>query len=220
MNTTLKKILFWGTFVIIFILIIWGIIVVGSESATSGGVTPITISHPLSSADWTEGSSTAPVQLVEYADFQCPACAAYAPVIKQLLSDESGKIYFGYRYFPLPQHANALAAAYAATAAGLQGKFWEMHDLLFANQADWENLADPTSVFIGYAQTLGLDIKKFTSDMGSDAVKNRVATDLNDANAMGLDYTPTLFVNGTRINNPETYAAFKALIDAAAQSNS
>jgi protein-disulfide isomerase len=221
MNPILKRSLFWGVFIVIIGLIIWGMIVASGKSAATaanGGVTPIALSHPLSSDDWTLGSSTAPVTLVEYADFQCPACAAYAPVISQLIASSSGEIYFGYRYFPLPQHQNALSSAYAATAAGLQGKFWEMHDLLFTNQVTWQDVADPTSIYVGYAKTLGLDITKFTADMASDAVKARVAAGAADATASGLDYTPTLFLNGKRIANPQSYAAFKALIDAAAQS--
>jgi protein-disulfide isomerase len=221
MNPILKRILFWGGFLIVIALIVWGLIVASSKSAATaanGGVTPITVSHPISSADWTIGSSSAPVQLIEYADFQCPACAAYSPVIDQLLASSSGEIYYAYRYFPLPQHANALVAAYAATAAGLQGQFWTMHDLLFTNQTSWQDLPDPTSVFVGYATSLGLNIPKFTADANSQAVKDRVAAGLQDATAMGLDYTPTLFINGTRVANPSSYAAFKALIDAAAQS--
>ncbi len=224
MNSTLKRSLFWGVFLVIIGLVIWGLIVAGNKSATTssnGGITPISISHDISSStDWTLGSSSAPVHLVEYADFQCPACAAYSPIINQLLKDEAGKIYYAYRYFPLPQHTNALSSAYAATAAGLQGQFFPMHDLLFANQTDWQDISDPTSIFLGYAKTLGLDLTKFTADMNSDAVKNRVTTGLQDATTMGLDYTPTLFINGKRIANPSSYAAFKALIDAAAQSHS
>jgi protein-disulfide isomerase len=223
MNPTVKRVLFWGAFIVIIGLVIWGMIAASLStlpSAANGGVTPIALSHPLSSADWTQGSSTAPVTLVEYADFQCPACAAYSPVLTKLVSDESGKVYFGYRYFPLSQHMNALPAAYAATAAGLQGKFWEMHDLIFAGQTTWENLADPTPIFTGYAAALGLDMKKFAADTASDAVKARVAASLDDATAMGLDYTPTFFLDGKRIDNPQSYAAFKAIIDAAAVSKS
>ncbi len=223
MNPTLKRSLFWGVFLIIIVLIVWGMIVASGKSAAvtaNGGVTPIAISHPLSSDDWTQGSSTAPVTLVEYADFQCPACSTYSPVISRLLKEEAGKVYFGYRYFPLPQHGNALSSAYAATAAGLQGKFWEMHDILFDKQADWQDVADPTSLYVGYAKTLNLDIAKFTADMSSDAVKARVEAGSQDSKALGLDYTPTLFLNGKRIANPQSYEAFKALIEAAAQSNS
>ena len=222
MNPILKRSLFWGVFVVILGLIVWGMIVASAKSAATaanGGVSQIAVSHPLSAGDWTQGSSSAPVQLIEYADFQCPACAAYAPVITKLLADEGGKVYFGYRYFPLPQHANALITAYAATAAGLQGKCWEMHDLLFAGQADWQDVTDPTSIIDGYATKIGLDMKKFTADMASDAVKTRVATDLQDATTMALDYTPTLFINGKRVANPQNYEAFKTLIDTAAQGN-
>lgn len=218
MNPILKKSLFWGSFLIVIALIIWGMIAANAKSAAvtaNGGITPIALSHPLSSADWTQGSSSAPVTLVEYADFQCPACATYSPVIKKILAEEADKIYFGYRYFPLPQHANALSSAYAATAAGLQGKFWEMHDLLFTNQTAWQDVADPTSLFVGYATSLSLDKAKFLADMSSDAVKARVAAGRDDATASGLDYTPTLFLNGKRIANPKNYEEFKALIDAA-----
>ncbi|MEI6057471.1 MAG: DsbA family protein [bacterium] len=218
MHPTLKRTIFWGVFLIILGLIVWGMIMASAKDAvttSNGGVTPIVLSHPLSSDDWTQGSSSAPVTLVEYADFQCPACAAYSPVISKVLAEESGKVYFGYRFFPLPQHANAMSSSEAATAAGLQGKFWEMHDLLYANQSEWENAADPTSIFKGYATTLGLDTTKFLADMTSDAVKARITADRDDSTAMGLDYTPTLFLNGKRIANPQNYAAFKALIETA-----
>ena len=94
-----------------------------------------------------------------------------------------------------------------------------MHDLLFAGQADWQDVTDPTSIIDGYATKIGLDMKKFTADMASDAVKTRVATDLQDATTMALDYTTTLFINGKRVANPQNYEAFKTLIETAAQGN-
>src|SRR5580704_72720 len=139
-NPALKRSIFWIVFIAIIALIVWGMIVAGNKAsvAANGNVTAIALNNPVTSADWTIGSSTAPVTLVEYADFQCPACAAFHPIVKQLLAEDGSKIYFAYRYFPLPQHANAIVADEAAEAAGMQGKFWDMSDLLFTNQLDWE----------------------------------------------------------------------------------
>ena len=221
-DPALKRSIFWIIFIVIVALITWGMIVAGNKAspAANGGVTAIALNKPVTSADWTIGSSTAPVTLVEYADFQCPACAAFHPIVKQLLAEDGAKIYFAYRYFPLPQHANGMTSAGAAEAAGLQGRFWDMQDLLFTNQLNWQDLPDPTSVFVGYATTLGLDKTKFLADMASPSVKTKILASLQDANDNNLDYTPTFFVNGKRIANPAGYAAFKTLIDNAAQSHS
>jgi protein-disulfide isomerase len=168
------------------------------------------------------------VTIVEYADFECPACQDYYPILKQLIADENGtasasgaganRIFFVYRYFPLPQHPNAIISAEAAQAAGVQGQFWAMHDLLFANYTDWENLSDPTSIFLGYAAKIGISTTTFLADLTSPAV-DKVVTDSYQADTTaGLDYTPTLFINGNRIDNPSTniYADLKTLVDAAA----
>ena len=180
---------------------------------------PVTLENPVTSSDWTLGSSTAPVTLVEYGDYQCPSCGAFYPVIKQLLSDEGpSRVYFVFRNFPLPQHPNAMISAEAAGAAGLQGQYWAMHDLLYANQNDWVNLAHPTSVFEGYASKIGINTTQFLKDLKSPDVYNRVISDLKQAQQNNLDYTPTFFINGVRITNPDSYTAFKQLIDNAASS--
>jgi protein-disulfide isomerase len=222
MDSTQKRVLFWFLFIVVIGLIVWVAwgVFAAKNSATATANTPVVkLMTPVTSSDHTLGTSTAPVTLVEYADFECPACQAYAPIITQLLKDEGSKVYFVYRYFPLPQHPNAVPAAKAAEAAGLQGQFWAMHDMLFADNAQWENLSDPTSVFVGYAKTLGLNTTKFTTDMASPTVAATINADLAQANANGLTYTPTLFVNGVRIDNPQIYAAFKALVDSAASAN-
>jgi protein-disulfide isomerase len=219
MDSTQKRVLFWFLFIVVIGLIVW---VVWSNysakntAAATSNAPVVKLLNPVTSSDHTLGSPSAPVTLVEYADFECPACQAYEPVIEQLLKDEGSKVYFAYRYFPLPQHPNAVPAAKAAEAAGLQGKFWQMHDMLFADNAQWENLSDPSSVFVGYAKTLGLNTTQFSKDYASAAVAATINADLAQANANQLTYTPTLFVNGVRIDNPTSYAAFRALIDAAA----
>jgi protein-disulfide isomerase len=220
MSPKLKKILTWGGFVVIIALLVWGLVAANQKAAgLADSNAPVTLNNPVTSSDWTLGSSSAPVTLVEYGDFQCPSCGAFYPVVKQLLAAEGpSRVYFVFRNFPLPQHANAVIAAEAAGAAGLQGQFWAMHDLLYANQNDWVNLADPTSVFEGYAAQIGINTAQFLSDLKSPTVYNRVMSDLKQAQQNGLDYTPTFFINWVRITNPDSYAAFKQLIDDAASS--
>jgi protein-disulfide isomerase len=219
----MKRIGFWGFFVIIIALIVWGLVAANGKSSGSSpsGTAPTTLPSPVTASDWSMGSSSAPVTIVEYADFECPACQDYYPILKQLITDENGTVRFVYRYFPLPQHPNAIISAEAAQAAGMQGQFWAMHDLLFANYTDWENLSDPTSVFVGYAAKIGISTTTFLADLTSPAV-DKVVTDAYKADTTaGLDYTPTLFINGTRIDNPSTniYAGLKAMVDAAASSS-
>ncbi len=216
-NSKMQSIITWGIFVLILALIVWGLIAAGNKN--SGLTTEVvTLAKPVSASDWTIGSSTAPVTMVEYADFQCPACQTYAPLIQQLIEQEGNKLFFVYRYFPLPQHSNAISSAEAAQAAGLQGKFWEMHDKLFANYADWEDLADPTSIYLGYAQAIGISTTTFLKDMTSAPVVKLVKDSYQEAIDSKLDYTPTIFINGKRIVNPQSFAAFKKVIDDAASS--
>ena len=140
------------------------------------------------------------VVLVEFSDFQCPACLTVQEPLKQILKKYEGKITFVYRHFPLISiHKNAMVAAYAAEAAGLQGKFWEMHDLLFAKQAEWSDLSDPRGKFGEYITQLEIDLDRFKSDLESQAVKDVVAVDLLATTRYRLSGTPTFFVNGVKV---------------------
>lgn len=172
----------------------------------------------ISAVDHTKGGTSAPVTLIEYSDFQCPACNAFQPVIKNVLATYGDNVQFAYRHFPLyTLHANAEEAAYASEAAAIQGKFWEMHDLLFDRQADWEHLADTTNIFAAYADLLELDVEQFTRDLTSDAVRDRVKIDVTSANAAGISATPTFYLNGTALSFPKTEnpaAYLNAQIDA------
>lgn len=170
--------------------------------------------QPVTEADWTSGSADAKAVLVEYGDFQCPACAQYYPIVKQIVNDYKDKIRFAFRHFPLSQHANAKPAAYAAEAAGAQGKFWEMSDLLYTNQAAWSNLPDPTDTFVGYALGLKLDPAKFKNDMNSGEIKGKVDTQYQSGISSGVSFTPSFFLNGALIQ-PANYAEFKGAIEAA-----
>jgi protein-disulfide isomerase len=167
----------------------------------------------LSNGEYLPASSSAKVTLVEFGDYQCPACGTYAPFVKQLLTDFSGKINFVFRNYPLSQHTNAPISSDAAEAAGLQGKFWEMHDKLYETQNDWSSSTNPESIFITYAQDLGLDINKFKTDIDSATVKNKVQSDTNDGNTVALTETPTFYLNGVKVANlTGSYADLKSLV--------
>jgi protein-disulfide isomerase len=133
--------------------------------------------------------------------------------VKQLVRDFNTKIKLVYRYFPLEAvHPYAVISAHAAEAARQQGKFWEMHDLLFEHQNDWTNSQDPQSIFISYAQKIGLDVEKFKNDINSDSVKKFVSDEENAGITAGINATPTFFLNGKQITNPTSYDAFKNIV--------
>ncbi len=158
---------------------------------------------------------SASVTLVEFSDFQCPACGAYYPVVTQVVKDFKDNLTFVYRNFPLTDlHPNAMLAAQAAEAAGLQGKYWEMHDLLFSKQSDWSASASVRDIFAGYATTLGMNADQFKKDIDSDTVKKKIAQDISDGNTLGITGTPTFYLDGVKLDNPATLADFEALIKA------
>lgn len=167
-------------------------------------------------SDWTRGSKSAPVTFVEYGDFQCPACSAYYPIIKQLQEEYGDRVQFVFRHFPLTTvHRNAAAAARAAQAAGAQGKFWEMHDLLFSRQSSWSESFGAPDIFAQYAQELGLDQGKFKSDTASDAINQAIDADVQGAGDIGVNATPTFFLEGKKLENPRSVEEFKLLLDGA-----
>jgi protein-disulfide isomerase len=189
---------------------------------TGNAVNPTTV-PALTSADWTKGNTASKVSLIEYGDFECPACAEYQPLVQQILSKYGDRIVFSFRNFPLYQiHPDAMISSQAAEAAGLQGKYWEMHDLLYTKQNEWVT-ASPDAVvakyFDGYAQSLGLDVAKFDTDINSNTVKNKVQKDLGTGNAAQIDHTPTYFINLTQIANPTSYAELSGELDAALASS-
>lgn len=170
----------------------------------------------ISSSDRVLGNKDAKVTLVEYSDFQCPACGAYYPIVKQLNLEFAGRIQFVYRHFPLTQiHANANLAALSAEAAGKQNKFWEMHDIIFENQSKWSGEKNAKDLFVEYAQKLNLDVEKFKNDLDSDEVQEKVANDYQSGIRLGVNATPTFFLNGTKLQNPASYEAFKKLLEEA-----
>lgn len=158
--------------------------------------------------------------LVEFGDFQCPACGTYHLFVKQLMVDFKDNLTFVFRHFPLSQHANARPSSYAAEAAGLQGKYWEMHNYLYENQEKWSGLSDPKPFFVDYAKTLNLDIAKFEADMGDSGIKTKVDNDYGDGVALRIDSTPTFYLNGVKMDFPANYEAFKKAVQDAISKSS
>lgn len=213
-----KEILFGAGFVVIVValMIFAGVMSAGRSTSTTPYVG--TQTSAITADDHTRGSLTAKVSVIEYGDFQCPACGAYEPVIQKLEAEYGNKVTFVFRNFPLPMHQNSMIAAQAAEAAGMQGKYWEMHDLLYAKQSEWSDAPNTSVVarfFNTYAQSLGINVQKFDTDIQSDTVKTRIQRDISMANTAQVDHTPTFFINLTQIQNPQGYDSFKTILDAA-----
>src|SRR4030095_1861167 len=145
------------------------------------------------------GHSDAPVTLVEFGDFQCPPCANLADPINQLERDYPSRLRIVFRHLPLANHPHARQAGLASEAAALQGRFWEMHDLLYREQSVWSKAPDVRVLFSAYAGMLGLNIDRFRKDMESEQAKARVKYEGPQALALGLANTPTIFINDHRV---------------------
>jgi len=187
-----------------------GMVKLASRQAKDTGA-PITV-DAINSEDWVRGNPAAKVILIEYSDLQCPACAFYYPVLKKLEEEFGDKLAVVYRHFPLPIHQNAKPAAYAAEAAGRQGKFWEMHDLIFESQKEWKDRKDINDVMKGYAQRLNLNTDQFTADFTSKEIREKVEVAYRSAISLGLNSTPTFFLNGKKISNPRNYEDFRNVL--------
>ena len=165
--------------------------------------------------DHVQGGADAKVTLIEYSDFQCPACGQFEPVVQEVLAEYGDQIRFEYKNFPLIQlHPFAEQAAVAAEAAGQQGKYFEYHNMLFAKQAEWTKGVTPSGFFTQYAEELGLDLETFARHQRSSLIREKVKADYKAAVAMGLTSTPTFFLNGTKMEL-SSIDDFKARIGAA-----
>ncbi|PKL36473.1 hypothetical protein CVV38_01030 [Candidatus Peregrinibacteria bacterium HGW-Peregrinibacteria-1] len=219
MNQTTKSTLIWTIAgLLIAVAIIAAAILSNrtpSDPSTPPNDTEETLTPAVSDQDWTKGTDSPVVTLVEYSDLQCPACANASAIVDELLKEFSNHMQFVYRHYPLRSiHPNAQLAGQAAEAAGKQGKFWEMHDLLFASQSSWSSLASQAAAdaFVGYATELGLDTAVFEEDMKSREVEQIVNAQYDSAQKMGLSGTPTFFLNGEIMRNPGTLEGFRAEI--------
>lgn len=160
------------------------------------------------------GANTGGVELVEFGDFQCPACRSYYPIVEQLKTKYGDQISFQFRHFPLVQiHQNAMVAHRAAEAAAKQGKFWEMYALLYQRQQAWESAGNPTAIMEDYAAELGINIDQFKTDFASGNINDIIQSDIRLGQQAGATSTPTFMINGKKIDNPSDVAGFSKLID-------
>ncbi len=193
---------------IIFILLclgILGLIVVinkkNSGSNYAGDASKVITEGPI--ADHVFGSDKQKVVLIEYGDYQCPGCESVYPILKEITEQHKDRLTFIFRNFPLTnKHPNALAAATAAEAAGLQGKYYEYHDILYGNQQAWEAASgsDRSKFFEDYAKQLGLNVGQFKTDLSSSNISAKISRDRSTGKNFSVDSTPTLVLNGEKIS--------------------
>lgn len=201
----------WASVFVLIVGSVWGLVQFGGGSSDDSGAALLIKS--ISASDWFAGNRDSKVVIVEYGDYQCPACAAYHPFTKKLTEEFSSNIAFVYRHFPLRNiHRYANLAAQAAEAAGKQGKFWEMDDLLYANQESWKDSNDAEKIFISYAESLRLDPNQFQTDLKSEVIKAKIEADFQSGLKANVRGTPTFFINGKSIKNPLSYDEFKRII--------
>ncbi len=155
------------------------------------------------------------VEILKYSDYSCPACAAYAPLEKQLKAEFGDMVQFGYRHFPLESFPHSELAAYAAEAARNQGKFLEMHDMLFNRQQEWSPAqANAKQIFMDYAEMLELDLEQFEADLDNEEIHAKVESNLQEGIRRQVNATPTYFVDGHKIRqNPQSYEQFKSIVE-------
>jgi len=196
----------------------------GNSNGTAPGPRPAAPRNapPGAAPAWEKGAVGAPVVIEEFGDYQCPPCGMMHPVLQKILDDYGDRVRLVFRHFPLQQrHKNAFAAARATEAAGMQGKFWEMHDLVYDNQNAWAESTEPRPIFTDYARRIGIDAEKFRADLDGKATAGRVMADFERGTALGVGGTPTIFINGRELpadktlNEPKLRAEIDSALAAA-----
>jgi len=167
------------------------------------------------------GNPNAPVTLEEFGDFQCPPCGTFATFGEQLLKEYDSRLRIVFRNFPLPAHEHARDAALAAEAAGLQGRFWEMYDVLYREQVFWSYAPNARQLFESYAGTIGLNLDQFRKDMDGEKAKERLDSDHARGDSLGVKVTPTFFINNQPVEGKDkTPDGVRAAINAALEAKS
>jgi protein-disulfide isomerase len=214
---------FWGVIVVIILVFVGIFALSGSKSDNSGSNGNSKNASSKQPTSHTKGTGTTGVKFVEYGDFECPYCEQYSTTVDSVVQEYGDRITFQFRNFPLTSlHRNAFAAARAAEAAGLQNKYWEMHDALYqaSNWQDWTNASNPNKFFDTYAKQLGLNTAQFQKDFASNQVNDLINADMAEGNKLDITGTPTFFVDGKKVTINNTPDAFKKVIDAAITSKS
>jgi protein-disulfide isomerase len=216
MKSSGERFVFW---LVVFLLIFGSVLLIIRSIINSNN---IPLPNELTENDWIKGNPDAEIILIEYSDFQCPFCALEAEYISEIIAEFGNYIQFTYRHYPLKSiHPNATLAAQAAEAAGLQGKFWEMHDILFTYQSSWSSLSidQAESEFIKYATDIDIDPKQFLQDLNSKKVEKLVDYEYESAIKGDLTGTPTIFLNAEKIQNPQNVEDFRTIIRQAIEQN-
>lgn len=209
----------WIIFAVVCIGILAGLVFATREEEVDvSNVEPNGIINEGPIADHVYGNPEAEVVLIEYGDFQCPGCKALYPNVKMIKEDYKEDLAFVFRNYPLTSiHPNALAAATAAEAAGLQDKFYEMHDLLYENQDAWSRASaeERTEIFVAYAEQINLDAEKFRTDLSSEDIRTKIDRDTSLAREQGATGTPALYLNGEEIGSEiwQNEEVFRGLIE-------
>lgn len=202
----------WIIFSLLCVAILGGLIwTARKDKADVGSVDYNKIMTPTAEngniSDHVFGKADSKVVLIEYGDFQCPGCGSAAPIIKQIAQKYQNQIAVVFRNMPLTSaHPNAIASSSVAEAAGLQGKYWEMHDKLYENQSAWSRLTgeDRTNYFVAAAEEIGLDKNQFLKDIDGDAVSKKIAFDRALASKRGVQGTPSIYINGESVSDIST----------------
>ena len=209
-----KQKIFWAVLGLVLVVVVAGAAWWASQGAVAPAPTTGALTTPVTADDWRKGAASSTITIVEYSDFECPACALYYPLLSQLVSDFPEQVAVVYRHFPLPQHRSAKLSAHFAEAAGRQGKFWEMHNLLFDNQATWtkNSAVANEALFKTYAKQIGLDLVRLEADLADAGLAAAVEADYQSGERSGVNSTPSLFINGQKIKNPGNYEVLKQLV--------
>ncbi len=220
-NERNKQIITWVIIAVVLIGAVFGMVKVVSKglgAQPENPTMPVEILPSVQAKEREKGNPAAKVTIIEYSDFECPACNSYHKAFAELVTSYGDKVRFIYRYFPLDQHKVGKLSAYAGEAAYRQGKFWEMHDMLFDHQADWEGKpGDARKMFIDFAKTLKLDVTKFTADLDSADVAKVVDEQRQSGVKYGVDRTPSVYVNNIRVLD---FTVLKKTIDEELTKNS
>jgi len=186
------------------VIVIGGVILLKKDNTSTAG-------NP---TNHTQGKGTSGVTLVMYADFQCPGCGSFYPIMKQVTDHYKDEIKFQFVNFPLTNiHLNALAASRAAEAASKQNKFWEMHDKLYENQQIWSNATNATTNFDGYASEIGLNMTQYRKDFASSETNAVINADIASGQKLRVTGTPTFFLDGVQIKDNNSVATAQKFIE-------
>lgn len=205
---------FFIILIALIVLVVGGFVVLKKDDGASTNSSVQPTNH-------IKGEGSTGVVLVEYGDFQCSACYQYEPIVQQLFEKYQQQIKFQFRHFPIVSaHPNAFSASRAAEAAAKQGKFWEMHDMLYQTQdpegkTGWVASSNPLSIFEGFAQQLGMNVEQFKTDFASEEVNDLINADITAGKAVPASGTPTFVLDGKKIENPTSYEEFVKVIEEA-----